>query len=114
MAAVNYSEAVASGSRRQTKLSRVMCWRRTPGGKGTRRKLSAMVEVARGLDVRRLYALCHPEHRASWRVLEKCGFVRDRTWSRQVEFPNLAAGVPQDVACYEMLFAARSSHEADR
>jgi RimJ/RimL family protein N-acetyltransferase len=69
--------------------------------------LTAIVQLARDIGVRRLKALCHPEHRNSWHVLEKCGFVRDSTWSKQVEFPNLAPGVPQDVVCYEMLFADR-------
>jgi len=72
--------------------------------------LTAIVQVACDIGVRRLSALCHPEHRASWRVLEKCGFVRDGTWSRYVEFPNLAPGTPQDVACYEMLFPVPASH----
>lgn len=62
--------------------------------------LTAVVDVAADIGVRRLYALCHPQHRASWRVLEKCGFERDRNWNRQVEFPNLAPGVRQDVLCY--------------
>ena len=62
--------------------------------------LTAVVDVATDIGVRRLYALCHPQHRASWRVLEKCGFERDGTWNRQVEFPNLAAGITQDVLCY--------------
>jgi len=39
--------------------------------------LGAVIDVARRIGVARLYALCHPQHRASWRVLEKCGFVRD-------------------------------------
>jgi len=62
--------------------------------------LTAVVDVATGIGVRRLYALCHPQHRASWRVLEKCGFERDATWNRQIEFPNLAAEITQDVLCY--------------
>jgi RimJ/RimL family protein N-acetyltransferase len=62
--------------------------------------LSAVVEVATDIGVRRLYALCHPLHRASWRVLEKCSFERDRSWNRQLEFPNLSAGIAQDVLCY--------------
>jgi ribosomal-protein-alanine N-acetyltransferase len=62
--------------------------------------LTAMVHVATDVGVLRLYALCHPQHRASWRVLEKCRFVRDATWSRQLEFPNLAVGTMQDVLCY--------------
>lgn len=71
--------------------------------------LAAILELAPRIGVRRLHALCHPDHRASWRVLEKCGFVRDRNWSHQVEFPNLAPGVLQDVACYAMLFEPRAS-----
>jgi RimJ/RimL family protein N-acetyltransferase len=62
--------------------------------------LAAMVEVARRIGVVRVYALCHPQHRASWRVLEKCGFDRDGSWTEPMEFPNLARGVPQDVLCY--------------
>ena len=62
--------------------------------------LRAMVDLARTIEIVRLYALCHPEHQASRRVLEKCGFERDASWTRQVEFPNLAAGVRQDVICY--------------
>ena len=60
----------------------------------------AMIEVARGIGVIRMYGLCHPEHRASWRVLEKCGFERDPSWTRQLEFPNLDTGVLHDVLCY--------------
>ena len=33
--------------------------------------LQAMVVLAQDLGLRRLYALCHPEHQASWRVLQK-------------------------------------------
>jgi ribosomal-protein-alanine N-acetyltransferase len=62
--------------------------------------LGAMVELAAGLGLRHLYALCHPDHRASWRVLEKCRFERDDSYPHQTEFPNLAPGVPQDVRCY--------------
>ena len=62
--------------------------------------LTSMVEVARDIGVGRVYAVCHPQHRASWRVLEKCGFQRDGSWNRQVEFPNLAPGISQDVLCY--------------
>src|SRR4030095_6076351 len=62
--------------------------------------LRAMVDLARSLEVSQLFALCHPEHRASWHVLEKCGFERDAAWQRQIEFPNLARGRLQDVLCY--------------
>ena len=62
--------------------------------------LAAITDLASRIGVVRLYALCHPAHQASCRVLEKCGFVRDVTWTRQTEFPNLAPGVLQDVLCY--------------
>jgi RimJ/RimL family protein N-acetyltransferase len=62
--------------------------------------LTAMVNVATDIGVTTLYALCHPHHHASWRVLEKCRFERDKTWNRQMEFPNLGQGAPQDVLCY--------------
>lgn len=64
--------------------------------------LRAMIDVAQQIDVARLYALCHSEHRASWRVLEKCGFAQDKSWTRQAEFPNLAPGVRQNVVCYAL------------
>jgi ribosomal-protein-alanine N-acetyltransferase len=65
--------------------------------------LRAMIAVSRQLRIVRLYALCHPEHRASWRVLEKCGFTREGTLRRYLEFPNLAPGVPADVLCYAII-----------
>lgn len=72
--------------------------------------LEAMVDVARGINMRRIYALCHPQHRASWRVLEKCGFSPDRSWSKQAEFPNLAPGTLQDVMCYERILQTAGMH----
>jgi RimJ/RimL family protein N-acetyltransferase len=65
--------------------------------------LGAMIDLAGELDIARLYALCHPDHRASQRVLEKRGFERDAQWSRQMVFPNLLPGVNQDVFCYARL-----------
>ena len=73
--------------------------------------LGAMVDVSRRIGLRRVYALCYPEHHASWRVLEKCGFTRDATWSRQVEFPNLMPGVLRDVLCYELVLNAGGTRE---
>jgi len=65
--------------------------------------LSAMVGVAGNCGVRRLFALCHHEHGASARVLEKCDFAREGVLHAYAEFPNLAAGEPQDVLCYAIL-----------
>jgi RimJ/RimL family protein N-acetyltransferase len=50
--------------------------------------LSAIVELARTLGVRSLRASCHVENIASMRVLEKCGFVREKP-DHYVTFPNL-------------------------
>ena len=66
--------------------------------------LQSMLELAGRLDVRRLYALCHSGHRASSRVLEKCGFVREGTLSRYLIFPNLHTNEPADVSCYAKIF----------
>ena len=62
--------------------------------------LGAMRDRAAQLELERLYALCHPGHRASARVLEKCGFLCEGTLRGYTEFPNLAPGVPSDVLCY--------------
>ena len=62
--------------------------------------LRAMVTLASTVGLQRLYALCHTEHRASWRVLEKCGFVREGILQRHSEFPNLSPGTAHDVFCY--------------
>ena len=62
--------------------------------------LGRMVAVAAEVGVRRLYALCHPDHPASWRVLEKGGFEREGLLRRHSEFPNLLPGEASDVLCY--------------
>jgi RimJ/RimL family protein N-acetyltransferase len=75
--------------------------------------LRAMVEVARDCDVQRLYAICHTEHRASARVLEKGGFTLEGTLRRYAEFPNLAAGRLHDVLCYARIFEIPSGTEGE-
>ena len=72
--------------------------------------LTAVIDVSRRTGVTRLFALCHPEHRSSRRVLEKCGFVRDGPLPRQVEFPNLSLGVQQDALCYALALDAGKNH----
>jgi RimJ/RimL family protein N-acetyltransferase len=62
--------------------------------------LRAILDVARTIELPRVYAFCHPDHRPSQRVLEKCGFLRDESTVSQMVFPNLAPGVPQDTLCY--------------
>jgi RimJ/RimL family protein N-acetyltransferase len=61
--------------------------------------LAAMVDWAVELQIERLYALCHTDHRASWRVMEKCGFTREGILPRHLVFPNLSAE-PRDVFSY--------------
>ena len=65
--------------------------------------LQTMVVVARSMGVRRLYAICHVEHRASANVLEKCGFQCEGVLRKYAEFPNLSPGEPQDVFCYALV-----------
>ena len=62
--------------------------------------LTAMIDVAHSIGLAELLALCHPQHEASVRVLEKCGFQRDPDWTGQTVFPNLLPRVPQDVWCF--------------
>jgi RimJ/RimL family protein N-acetyltransferase len=65
--------------------------------------LQAIVEIARTVGIRRLYAICHTEHRASWRVLEKAGFLQEGILHRHTEFPNLSPGELSDVFCYALV-----------
>ena len=62
--------------------------------------LGAIVNIARDAGVVRVYALCHVENPASWRVLEKCGFVCEGIWPRHTRFPNLDQEKLCDVVCY--------------
>ena len=66
--------------------------------------LQAMVDLAPTCGVRRLYAICHVDHAASSRVLEKCGFTREAVLRRHTNFPNLAPGDPSDVLSYALTF----------
>lgn len=75
--------------------------------------LLAMVDLAPALGVRRLYALCHPDHRASAHVLEKSGFTREGVLSGRASFPNLAPGAPSDVLCYARHFAVAAHHSRE-
>ena len=66
--------------------------------------LRAIAQLAPQIGVRRLYALCHAEHRASAHVLEKCGFVLEGVLRNYTEFPNLTPGEPCDVQCWASVF----------
>jgi ribosomal-protein-alanine N-acetyltransferase len=62
--------------------------------------LRAIVKTAHPTGIQRLFALCHPDHRPSRRVLEKCDFQLEGTLRRHTEFPNMLRGVVVDVLCY--------------
>lgn len=62
--------------------------------------LTAMVELATQLKVRRLYALCHKDHRASLHVLEKCGFQNEGAHRQNTGFPNLGIRPPAEVLVF--------------
>lgn len=68
--------------------------------------LQAMLDLARQLRVARVLALCHAEHRASQRVLEKCGFTREAGWSGTTTFPNLSPEPSRDVFRYQFVTGA--------
>ena len=61
-----------------------------------------MVDLARQAGVIRLYALCHVDHQASRRVLEKGGFTPEGLLRRHTVFPNLAEA-PCDTWSYVRL-----------
>jgi ribosomal-protein-alanine N-acetyltransferase len=64
--------------------------------------LEATIAGARRVGVRRLEAGVHVEHEASWRVLEKAGFVREGLRARSSDFPNLPAGASRDAFHYTL------------
>jgi ribosomal-protein-alanine N-acetyltransferase len=66
--------------------------------------LHAMVDLVGKLGVKRLEAICHIDHRASARVLEKCGFQLEEILRKHTEFPNVALGPKSDVLCYVRCF----------
>lgn len=70
--------------------------------------LDAMRGLAAALGVRRLYAVCHPEHHASRRVMEKCGLRREGILRGRAHFPNLLPGIASDVVCYATSFDTAS------
>lgn len=66
--------------------------------------LGAIVRLADSLEIAELLALCHPNHRASFRVLEKCGFARQPELVQGSHFPNLAGGSRAGALCYLRTF----------
>lgn len=80
---------------------------RAAWGKGfATETLQAMVSLAAACRVTELEAGCHPDHVASQRVLEKCGFVPDPDFVGTTEFPNLVVGLQQPVLRFVHRFDA--------
>ncbi len=78
-------------------------------GKGyATESLEAVIRIARTINIHRLYANCHVAHRNSWRVLEKCRFIREGILRKYSEFPNLQPGNPLDVFCYSIILSENS------
>ena len=67
--------------------------------------LIAMVELAATLGVKRLTAGCHPDNRASQRVLDKGGFRQESREHRTSGFPNLALPETQDILLFARIFS---------
>lgn len=65
--------------------------------------LCAMRELARTLALRRLYAICHVDHQASARVMEKGGMTFEGVLRRHLTFPNLGPE-RRDVLCFAVTF----------
>ena len=62
--------------------------------------LSGITGIAAAVPVRRLYAVCHPQHATSQRVLHKCGFVQEHRDTDPVVFPNHEIKAPQKVLSF--------------
>jgi ribosomal-protein-alanine N-acetyltransferase len=61
---------------------------------------AAMVSLARRLGIARIEADCHPDNRASSRVLEKSGLLFEGILRAYLVFPNLGIDQPEDVLMY--------------
>ena len=51
-----------------------------------------------------MHALCHAEHVASQRVLEKCGFLLEAGSHGEAHFPNLERTARRDALSYSRKF----------
>lgn len=63
--------------------------------------LRAITEIAARIQLKSLYALCHPDHVASQNVLKKNGFHLTQTVEKGCPFPNQPNPESRDVFCFE-------------
>ncbi len=68
---------------------------------------TAMAELAADLGIERLYALCHPENRASGGCWRRRASPAEAVLRRHTVFPNLDPTAAQDVECWVRLMVAR-------
>ena len=70
--------------------SAMIGWMLIPGawGKGYATEIAeALIGFCFGeLKLRRVYALCHPDNTASWKVMEKCGMRREAHYVRKCRY----------------------------
>jgi [ribosomal protein S5]-alanine N-acetyltransferase len=62
--------------------------------------MTCMLALSDAHDVVRLQAICHVDHLASARVLEKSGLVFEGILRAHTVFPNAGLASPQDVRCF--------------
>jgi len=75
-------------------------------GKGyAQEACAAVVDAAFAAGMHRVYAECNPENEASWRLLERLGFVREGWLRQNVFFRRDEQGMPvwQDTLVYGRL-----------
>lgn len=65
--------------------------------------LKEIIAISRLAKLRRIYAICHTQQEASYKVLEKCGFSREGILRSYAIFPNLSPDELQDVYCYSLI-----------
>ena len=70
--------------------------------------LSGLLTLCVPLGIRRVWAWCHRDHRASQHVLEKCHLQREDGPLSSLAFPNLENSAPQPVLQYSRLFSPQS------
>jgi ribosomal-protein-alanine N-acetyltransferase len=74
-------------------------------GYATEATRALMTHAFSAMGVHRVVANCNPDNTASWRVLEKAGFVREARLRRNIFFRRDEAGTPQwqDTFVYGLL-----------
>ena len=84
-----------------TRASTSYVLRRSVWGRGyASEAMASMVVLSEQHDVVRLQVICHVDHLASARVLEKSGLLFEGILRAHTVFPNAGLTYPQDVRCF--------------